>query len=115
MNKIWFPNQRVIRTAVQVVLSLSSGIGLFLVIFPQVLEAVKGFLPESWYLWLLGLIATVTAISAALTKIMTIPEVDAFLKKFGAGTSPVESHVVADLDGNLQGMTRREYQKFLEG
>lgn len=114
MSKIWFPNQRVIRTVVQVVLALASGLGVFLIVAPQVLEAIREFLPESWYLWLIGFIAFVGAVSAALSKIMTIPEVDAFLKKFGAGSAPAESHIVADLDGSLHGMTRREYQKFLE-
>lgn len=114
MNKIWFPNQRVIRTTIQVILAVVSGIGLFLIIAPQVLEAIREFLPESWYVWLIGFIAFVGAVSAALSKIMTIPQVDAFLKKFGAGSEPVEVHVVATPEGGLQGLTRREYQKFLE-
>lgn len=114
MNKIWFPNQRVIRTTIQVVLAVASGIGVFLLVAPQVLEAVREFLPESWYLWLLGFIAFIGAVSAALTKIMTIPQVDAFLKKFGAGSEPVETHIVSTAEGGLQGLTRREYRKFLE-
>lgn len=114
MSKIWFPNQRVIRTIIQVVLAVVSGIGLFLLIAPQVLEAIREFLPESWYLWILGFIAFIGTVSAALSKIMTIPQVDAFLKKFGAGSEPAEVHVVATPEGGLQGLTRREYQKFLE-
>lgn len=114
MSKIWFPNQRVIRTAVQVVVAVASGIGVFLIVAPQVLEAVREFLPESWYLWLLGFVAFVGAVSAALSKIMTIPEVDAFLKKFGAGSEPAEVHIVATSENGLQGLTRREYRKFLE-
>lgn len=115
MSKIWFPNQRVIRTAVQVVLAVASGIGVFLIVAPQVLEAIREFLPESWYLWLLGFVAFVGAVSAALSKIMTIPEVDAFLKRFGAGSEPAETHIVATPEDGLQGLTRRQYQKFLEG
>lgn len=114
MNKIWYPNQRVIRTSVQVVLSVVSGIGVFILVAPQVLEAVREFLPESWYLWLVGFIAFVGAVSAALAKIMTIPQVDDFLKKFGAGSEPAETHVVMTEEEGLLGLTRRQYQKFLE-
>src|SRR5690606_6460499 len=115
MSKIWFPNQRVIRTVVQVVVALASGIGVFLIVAPQVLEAIREFLPESWYLWLIGFIAFVGAVSAALSKIMTIPEVDALLKKFGAGSDPSETHIVATPEDGRQGLTRRQYQKCLEG
>lgn len=114
MKKIWYPNQRVIRTAVQVVLAVVSGIGVFLLVAPQVLEAIREFLPESWYLWLIGFIAFVGSVSAALSKIMTIPAVDSWLKKFGAGTEPAETHVVVTPEDGLQGLTRREYNKFLE-
>lgn len=115
MNKIWFPNQRSIRTAVQVVLALVSGLGVFLLVAPQVLEAVREFLPESWYLWLLGFIAVVGSIAAALARIMAIPQVDAWLQKWGAGSSPADAVVVADAEsGELTGLSRRQYRNLKE-
>ncbi|KDA05867.1 hypothetical protein DC31_13970 [Microbacterium sp. CH12i] len=111
MNKIWFPNQRAIRTAVQVVLALASGLGVFLLVAPQVLEAVREFLPESWYLWLIGFIAFVGTIAAALSRIMAIPQVDAFLRRWGAGSAPADAAVVVDpVTGEMSGLTRRQFR-----
>ena len=115
MNKIWFPSQRAIRTAIQVVLSIVAGLGVFLVVAPQVLEAVREFLPESWYLWLLGFIAVVGSISAALAKIMAIPQVDEWLKKFGAGSAPAGAVSYTSADGTSIGMTRRQWRAYLDG
>jgi hypothetical protein len=89
---IWFPNKRAIRTAIQVTvgvfLAIVSALAVFVLVAPQVLEAIKDVLPPSWYAWLVGFVAVVGAISAALARVMAIPQVDEFLKRFGAGSTP---------------------------
>lgn len=89
---IWFPNKRAIRTAIQVVvgvvLALVGGLATFVLVAPQVLEAIKDVLPPTWYAWLVAFIAAAGAISAALARVMAIPAVDAWLKSLGAGSTP---------------------------
>lgn len=89
---IWFPNKRAIRTAIQVVigvfLTIVSALAVFVLVAPQVLDAIKDVLPPSWYAWLVGFIAVAGALSAALARVMAIPAVDEFLKRFGAGSTP---------------------------
>ena len=89
---IWFPNKRVIRTVLQsiagFIVALAAGLGIFQLVAPQVLEAVREVLPPAWYAWLVGVIAAAGVLAGVLAKIMAIPQVDAWLKHFGAGTAP---------------------------
>jgi hypothetical protein len=45
---------------------------------------------------------------------MAIPQVDEWLRKFGAGSSPSGS-VIAQIDGNAAPMTRRQWRAMLDG
>lgn len=91
---IWFPNKRVIRTVLQtitgIILALASGLAVFMLVAPQVLEAVQEVLPPTWYVWLVGFVAAVGTFAGVLAKIMAIPQVDLFLKNFGAGSAPAK-------------------------
>ncbi len=84
-NPIWFPWQRVIRTAVQYVAATIVGIAaaltVLVIVAPQVLEAIREFLSPEVYAWLVGAIAFCAAVSAALAKIMAIPQVNDWLTK----------------------------------
>lgn len=87
VEPIWFPNQRVIRTTVQVIVSVVSLLGVVAVLAPQILDAVKAVLPASWVAWLVGAIAFVAGLSAALSRVMAIPAVNELLTRFGAGST----------------------------
>jgi hypothetical protein len=91
---IWFPNKRVVRTVLQsiagFIVALAAGLGIFQIVAPQVLEAIRDLLPPTWYAWLVGFIAAVGVVAGALAKIMAIPQVDAWLKRFGAGSAPAK-------------------------
>ncbi|VXC30173.1 conserved hypothetical protein [Microbacterium sp. 8M] len=115
MNRIWFPNQRWIRTAVQVVLAGIALLGIFVTVAPQVLAAVADVLPGPAVAWLTALIATLAAISAAISRVMAIPIVDQWLRKFGAGSAPAGAIIHTDFDGTPVPMTRRQYRAMLDG
>lgn len=77
------PGRATLRTAVQV------GIPAFLallIILPQIIqEVVDGFgqhLPDGFRLWLAGLAAVITAASATITRVMAIPGVIDWTRRF---------------------------------
>lgn len=82
------PGQAVKRSTVQQI--LSSGLTL-LIILPLVMgifaEHLEPYLPESWYAWLVGAVALISAIGAAVTKVMSLPAVDAWLSKLNLSAS----------------------------
>lgn len=84
--------QRVKRTVVQVAASVlgfvTVAVAVFPVVAPQVVDALEPVLPESWYVWLLGAVAAVSAVAGAITRIMQIPIVDAWLDSLGLGQDP---------------------------
>lgn len=97
IGTIWFPNKRVIRTVLQsiagFIVALAGALAIFQLVAPQVLEAVREVLPPSWYAWLVGFIAAVGVLAGVLAKVMAIPQVDAWLKHFGAGSTPAKVDV----------------------
>ncbi|MGN7861440.1 hypothetical protein ACTJI8_12740 [Microbacterium sp. 22303] len=115
MNRIWFPNQRWIRTALQVVLAAITLLGIIVAVAPQILDAIADVLPDDTVVWIAGAIATLAAISAAISRVMAIPAVDEFLKKFGAGSAPAGAVIHTDFDGSEIGLTRRQYRAMLDG
>lgn len=85
IGTVWDATQRVLRTIVQV------GIPAFLtfnLLVPQLIDALGGVLPEGAILWLNGAAAVITAVAAALSKIMAIPAVNDWLAKFKLSTVP---------------------------
>jgi hypothetical protein len=82
---IWYKTQRVLRTIVQV------GIPAFLtfaLVLPQIIEALGLPVDSELRLWLLGIAGAVTAVAAALSRIMAIPAVNSWLTKIGLGSIP---------------------------
>ena len=90
-GEIWFKARRALRTAVQVVVTLAGILAGFVVVAPQVLEAVADVLPASWVAWAAGVIAAAAAISAALARVMAIPTVDRWLTRIGLGSAPARA------------------------
>lgn len=85
VQEIWFASQRVLRTIVQV------GIPAF-VTFAGVLPTIIGALglpvDGKVYLWLVSTAAALTAVAAALTRVMAIPAVNTWLTSIGLGSVP---------------------------
>lgn len=115
MNKIWFPNQRWIRTAIQVVLAAVTLLGIIVAVAPKILDAIADVLPDDAVVWIAGAIAALAAVSAAISRVMAIPAVDAWLKQFGAGSAPKGAVAHMDFDGSHVGLTRRQYRAMLDG
>lgn len=112
MTKIWFPVQRVIRTAVQVILAGAAILSGIAVVAPQILAAIAEVLPGPVVVWLSAFIAGIAAVSMALSRVMAIPAVNEWLKKFGAGSEPKDAVIVIEPDGETIPMTRREYRDY---
>lgn len=119
MNKIWFPWQRAIRTALAVIagaiVSTAAALGVISAVAPQILDAVKDLLRPEDYLMLVSWLAGVAAVSAAVSRVMAIPQVDEWLRKFGAGSAPAGAQVYTNIDGHTVGMTRRQWRAMVDG
>lgn len=88
VQTIWFQSKRVLRTVVQVVIGAATVLTVVVVVAPQVLEAIADVVPGPVLAWLTGAVATLAAVSAALTKIMAIPKVNELLTLIGIGSVP---------------------------
>lgn len=85
VQPIWFKTQRVLRTIVQV------GVPTFLAfatLLPQLIDALGLPADAEVRLWLLAVAAGITAVAAALTRLMAIPTVNAWLVTIGLGSVP---------------------------
>lgn len=88
VQTIWFQSKRVLRTVVQVVIGAATVLTVVVVVAPQVLTAIADVVPGPVLAWLTGAVATLAAVSAALTKIMAIPKVNELLTLIGLGSVP---------------------------
>lgn len=88
VQTIWFQSKRVLRTVVQVVIGAAAVLAVVVVVAPQVLAAIADVVPGPVLAWLTGAVATLAAVSAALTKIMAIPKVNELLTLIGLGSVP---------------------------
>ena len=114
MSKIWYPLQRAFRTAAQVIVGAAAVLVVVVAVAPQVIDAVADVVPGPVIAWATGAVATLAAISAALSRVMAIPQIDAWLKHIGLGSEPIHP-VITFVDGELTGMTRREFRAKLNG
>jgi hypothetical protein len=114
MSKIWFPLQRAIRTAVQVLVGGAAVLATIVVVAPQIVAAVADVVPGPVIAWATAALATLAAISAAISRVMAIPAVDEWLRHIGAGSSPAQ-FFVAQINGNATPLTRRQYRAMLDG
>lgn len=84
-TEIWYKAQRVLRTLVAV------GIPAFLsfaLVLPLIIEALGLPADSELRLWLIGIAAIVTAVAGAITRVMAIPAVNAWLTRVGLGSVP---------------------------
>ena len=82
---IWYRAQRVLRTLVAVVIPAFLG---FAVVLPQIIEALGLPVDSKLYVTLVSVAAGVTAVAGAITRVMAIPAVNAWLTKIGLGSVP---------------------------
>lgn len=87
-DPIWFPWQRVVRTALQVIAAAAVFLGAVAVAAPQILEALGDVLPGPFVAWATGAIAFVAALAAALARVMALPVVNTWMTALGAGSVP---------------------------
>lgn len=114
MTRIWYPLQRALRTAVQVFVVLTGMLAAFTVLAPQVIDALADVLGPELVLWLGGFVASAATLSMGLSKLMAIPAVDQFLKKFGLGSEPKTAITYTNAAGESFPMTRRSWRKFVK-
>lgn len=88
VQEIWYQGKRVLRTVVQVVVGAAAVLAVVVAVAPEVLEAIADVVPGPVLLWLTGAVATLAAVSAALTKLMAIPKINELLTLIGLGSVP---------------------------
>jgi hypothetical protein len=93
--EIWFKTQRVLRTAIAVLISgattIAAAILAVAAVAPEVLAELAKILPASWIAWATGVLASLVAIASVVTRIMAIPKVNRWLTKIGLGSVPKDS------------------------
>lgn len=87
-TEIWYKAQRVLRTIVQVVIPAFLG---FAVVLPLIIEALGLPVDSELRVWLLVVATGVTAVAAAIARVMAIPAVNAWLIKIGLGSVPASA------------------------
>jgi hypothetical protein len=87
-TEIWYKGKRVLRTLVAVVIPALLG---FAVVLPSIIEALGLPVDSELRLWLLAVAAGVSAVAAAITRLMAIPAVNAWLIKIGLGSVPKDA------------------------
>ncbi len=87
-TEIWYKGKRVLRTLVAVVIPAFLG---FAVVLPSIIEALGLPVDSELRLWLLAIAAGVSAVAAAITRLMAIPQVNAWLIKLGLGSVPASA------------------------
>lgn len=98
--EIWYPNQRVIRSVIQGVISS----------IPTII-AIIGIVNDTWPAeWLAATLTLGLAIQGALARIMSLPGVNDWLTKIGAGSIPKSEvdQVVREANADLQAKISRE-------
>jgi len=91
-TEIWYKAQRVLRTIVQTAIPAFL---TFALVLPQIIEALGLPVDSELRLWLLGAAAIVTAVAGAISRVMAIPAVNAWLTKIGLGSVPKDAIYVS--------------------
>ena len=85
---IWYKGKRVLRTIVQTAIPAFLS---FALVLPAIIEALGLPADAELRLWLLAVAAGVTAVAGAISRVMAIPAVNAWLIKIGLGSVPQEA------------------------
>lgn len=122
--EIWYKTQRVLRTALAVLVSgastFAAAVLTLQLVAPDILTELAKILPASWIAWLTATLATLVVVASVITRIMAIPGVNEWLTKVGLGSVPKRA---LTLEQNADGTyvlpdpkttTRADYQDALE-
>jgi predicted naringenin-chalcone synthase len=85
---IWYKGKRVLRTLVQVAIPAFLS---FALVLPAIIEALGLPADTELRLWLVAVAAGVTAVAGAISRVMAIPAVNAWLIKIGLGSVPASA------------------------
>lgn len=95
---IWYKGKRVLRTLVQTAIPAFLS---FAILLPMIIEALGLPVDSELRLWLLAVAAGVTAVAAAISRVMAIPAVNAWLIKIGLGSVPASALATSPVTGNV--------------
>lgn len=98
-TEIWYKAQRVLRTLVSVAIPAFLS---FAVVLPLIIEALGLPVDSELRLWLVAVAAGVTAVAGAITRVMAIPQVNAWLVKIGLGSVPKSAIAISPTTGNIK-------------
>lgn len=91
-TQLEYPGKAVLRTVVavgvSVLLGLAAVASVLQVFLPQFLEAIAEALPPEAFAVVSSTIATIIVVAGAVTRVMAIPGVNAFLTKIKLGATP---------------------------
>lgn len=97
--EIWYKAKRVIRTIIAVIVSILLTIAAAVLALnafaPQILTELGKVLPAGWVAWLTAVLALLVTVAGVITRIMAIPQVNAWLTKIGAGSVPASTIIDA--------------------
>lgn len=85
-----YPRRAAVRTAAQNIVSAILALGVVLPLAVQIVgDELGDWIPGPVLVWLVGAAAFMAALAAALARIMAIPQVDAWLQRWGLSSVPV--------------------------
>lgn len=100
---IWYKGKRVLRTLVQVAIPAFLS---FALVLPAIIEALGLPADAELRLWLIAVAAGVTAVAGAISRVMAIPAVNAWLIKIGLGSVPKEALITSARTGEVIAVAR---------
>lgn len=77
-----------VQAAVSVIGFLTVAIPTLNAVAPQILDAIRPLLPESWVAYAAGVVVTIGVIAAAFARLMAIKQINDALTKIGLGATP---------------------------
>ncbi|OOB90757.1 hypothetical protein [Rathayibacter sp. VKM Ac-2630] len=92
-TQVEYPWKAAARTAVQTFLALAA---LLAIAWPIVSEFLQAYVPEAWLGYLAAGVVFVTGLAAVITRLMALPQVDAFLALLHFGAKPTGAHRATD-------------------
>lgn len=85
MSQLAHPRKATLRTAFAVAIVL---VPCYVVVIPVILDSMGEYLPDDVRAWLAASVVFVTALIAAVTRIMALPAVNDALTALGLGVAP---------------------------
>lgn len=94
-TQVLYPWKAAARTAIQAFLAFV-GLLLAALAIPEVRTFGETYLPPSWFAWILGAAAFLSALAGILAKVMALAQFNEFLTRIGLGATPAIDAGTAD-------------------